>query len=359
MEPFLPVGKLPRDLLARLLAGVPVDDPRVVVGPGIGLDCAVVDMGDRLLVFKADPVTFAAEEIGTYAVQVNANDIATTGAEPRWLLATLLLPEEGATAASAEEIFSQIGRACRQLGIALIGGHSEITFGLDRPVVMGTLIGEVSRDRLVTPRGAAPADRLLLTKGVPIEATAVLARERPEWLRGRLRPAEIERARCFLAEPGIGIVRDARIATAAGRVTAMHDPTEGGLATALWELAEASGRALYVDAASVPVPPLSARVCRVFGIDPLEALASGALLLSVPPPEVPAVLAALGRAGIPVAQIGEVRSGEAAVWRRSPAGFERWPCPERDGIAPIFERGAGASPHGKGPTGDPLPVPDR
>jgi hydrogenase expression/formation protein HypE len=339
MEPILPVGKIPRDLLERLLARAPVDDPRVLLGPGIGLDCAVVEMEDRLLVLKSDPVTFATEEIGVYAIQINANDIATTGAEPKWLLATLLLPEGRTTAALAEEIFGQLCRHCRRLGIALLGGHSEITYGLQRPVVMATMVGEVARDRLVTPRGASPGDRILLTKGVPIEATAVLARERPERLRGKLSPAEIDQARRFLAVPGIGVVSDARIATAAGRVSAMHDPTEGGVVTALWELAEASGRALVVDPAAVPVPSLSDRICRIFGVDPLETLASGALLLTASPQEVSAILVALDAAGIHAAEIGEVLDGPAALWRRTVVGREWWPCPERDGLAAIFERG--------------------
>src|SRR5512141_40767 len=111
MTDSLPLGKLPPDFLARLLAGAPIKDSRVLYGPGIGLDCAVIDLGERMLVFKSDPITFATDDIGWYAVQVNANDIATTGAAPRWMLATLLLPENATSQASVETIFSQIYQA--------------------------------------------------------------------------------------------------------------------------------------------------------------------------------------------------------------------------------------------------------
>ncbi len=250
----LPVGKLPPELLRRLLAQAPQTDERILLGPGVGLDCAVVDLGDRLLVFKSDPITFATSEIGWYAVQVNANDIATTGAAPRWLLATLLLPEGAATGAMAENILSQVYQACTMLGVSVLGGHTEVTYSLNRPLLAVTMIGEVSREDLITPRGARVGDRILLTKGVPIEATALLAREMPHRLAGVLNPAELELARQYLVDPGIGITTEARLAVQTGGVTTMHDPTEGGLAAALWELCEASGKRLVFDPAEVPVP---------------------------------------------------------------------------------------------------------
>jgi len=159
-------------------------------------------------------------------------------------------------------------------GVTVIGGHTEITAKLDRPILVGTLIGEVDRERLVTPQGAREGDRILLTKGVPIEATAILAREFPDRARRVLSAADLRQARAFLYDPGISVLREARIAQQAGQVTAMHDPTEGGLATALWELAESSGRALTIDRRAVPIPPLAARVCQAFGLDPLNAIAS-------------------------------------------------------------------------------------
>lgn len=330
----LPLGKLPVDLLAEMLAGAPLDDERVLLGPGIGLDCAVVAPSGDLLVFKSDPITFATDHIGWYGVQVAANDIVTTGATPRWYLVTLLLPEGATDAALVETIRNQLFDACRQQGISLIGGHTEITYGLNRPILMGTMIGEVSSERLVTPRGAKPGNVLLLTKGVPIEATALLAREFSERLKRFLSETELEEAAAFLHCPGISITRDAQVAVQAGRVTAMHDPTEGGLAAALWELAQAAGCTLRVDPAAVPVPPLSKRICQAFGLDPLGAIASGALLMTVAAEDASAVQTALRQAGIACAQIGRVEEGAAIVQTTEGELLTR---PERDEIARVFE----------------------
>lgn len=335
--PPLPVGKLPPDLLARLIAGAPVEDERVLLGPGIGLDCAVIDLDDHLLVCKTDPVTFATDAMGRYLVRVNANDLATTGAVPRWLMVTLLLPEGIADEAMATTLMAEIGDSCRELGIALIGGHSEVTYGLTHPIAVGALLGLVEPGRLVTPRGARPGDRLLLTKSVPIEATAILARERPDRLRDLLMDADLTAAQRYLDHPGIDVTRDARIALDAGRVSAMHDPTEGGLAGALWELAEASGQTLRFDPALVPVTPLSARMCAALAIDPLAAMASGALLLTAPPRDAEDIAAALAASGIPCTDIGEVTAGSTAVLARTGASWTLYPWPERDALARIFD----------------------
>jgi len=332
----LPVGKLPPDLLAKILSQAPIQDGRVISGPGIGLDCAVVEAGESLLVFKSDPITFATQEIGWYAVQVNANDIATSGATPRWFLATLLLPEEGTTPALVEAIFDQIRGACESLGISLIGGHSEITYGLERPILAGTLVGEVEKARLVTPQGLQPGDHLLITKGVPIEATAILANEFSGQLSAFLSNAELRKARHFLHEPGISVVRDAQIATQAGRVSGMHDPTEGGFYAAVWELAEASGYSLVVQPQAVPVPHLSGRICAGLGIDPLGAIASGALLLAAPAEDAKKIMVALGKEGIPCKDIGRVEDGPTAAWQEVGGKRSPLPRPARDEIARLF-----------------------
>jgi hydrogenase maturation factor len=287
-----------------------------------------------MLVFKSDPITFATDDIGWYAVQVNANDIATTGADPRWMLATLLLPEGATTQASVEAIFNQLYRAAEALGVSVVGGHTEITYDLRRPVLLGTMIGEVARERLVTPDHTRPGDRLLLTKGVPIEGTALLAREFPEQLAGALTPHELDAARQFLYQPGISVVRDARAAVQAGTVHAMHDPTEGGLAGALWELCEASRQRLVIDPADVPIPALGQKVCDAFGINPLATIASGALLLAATADTAAAIRAALEAEGILCAEIGRVEEGAPGVFVPDGAPLPR---PLRDDIAKIFE----------------------
>ena len=170
---LLPAGKLPLPLLERLLARFAPDDPRIIVGPRAGEDAAVFDLGDRYLVAKTDPITFATSEIGWYAVNINANDVAVMGAQPRWFLATVLLPAGQATAEMAEAIFAQIYNACAALGVSLAGGHTEITVNLDRPIVSGTMLGEVEHDRLIKTAGARVGDTVLQVKPAPIEGTAL------------------------------------------------------------------------------------------------------------------------------------------------------------------------------------------
>lgn len=303
----LPVGKLRAEVLQALFEKYAPADDRVVIGPKIGEDAAVLDMGDRYLVATTDPITFATDEIGWYALQVNANDVAVRGARPRWFLATLLLPEGATTDLSVEQIFSQVGRACEELEVSLVGGHTEVTHGLGRPIVVGTMLGEVAKDRLVTSAGAWAGDMVLLTKGIPLEGAAIIAREKEKELLARGVPsALVERAKNFLHRPGLSVVPEALLASELGPVHAMHDPTEGGLATALWELAEASGVGLRIDRERIPVLPEGERLCREFGLDPLGTIASGSLLLTLAPADAALVLHACAREGIDCAFIGRV-----------------------------------------------------
>lgn len=324
-----------------MIAQLPTRAPEVLLGPGIGLDCAVVEMQGELIVLKTDPITFASDQLGWYTVQVCVNDLVTTGATPRWLMVTLLLPQTGATD-WLEQITEQLGQACRDVGLTLVGGHTEITVGLERPIAVGMLVGEVTRDRLVTPRGTRSGDRLLLTKGVPVEATALLSRELRKRLCGEyplLTQAELEEAQNFLFDPGISVLREAKAAVDAGGVHAMHDPTEGGLYTALWEMAEACGRSLRVDLERVPVLPPGRRICGLLGLDPLGAIASGALLMAVDPQKVKTVQAAVQNLGIACVEIGQFTDDDAdpVVWAGFSAGAKRLPRPERDEIARLFE----------------------
>src|SRR5205823_1647746 len=146
-------------------------------GPRVGEDAAVIDLGDRYLVAAADPVTFATDDVAWYALQVNANDIAVRGARPRWFLATLLLPPATTTDESVQALFAQLAEACDELEVTLVGGHTEVTHGLDRPVLAGTMLGEVDKAKLVTTGGARPGDAVIMTKGIPLEGAAIIARE--------------------------------------------------------------------------------------------------------------------------------------------------------------------------------------
>jgi len=338
MNHILPVGKLPHDLLDRIIHSLPASGPSVRLGPGIGLDCAVLEFGEQCLVLKTEPITFASDDIGWYAVQIAANDIATTGAAPKWAMFTVLLPENRTSEKNVVDLTRQLADACRGTGIAVVGGHTEITHDLNRVIIVTTLIGEVARANLITPAGAQPDDVILLTKGVPIEATALLAREFSTSLETAFTREEIQTAADYLTTPGISILRDAQIAVTAGGVTAMHDPTEGGVATALWELAQACQKSLFVQPESILVPELSSRICQYFHLDPLGTIASGALLLTVKPAFKEGVIDALTSAGISVAEIGTVSDGPCEVLYRDGLVIKALPRFDRDEISRVFEQ---------------------
>src|SRR3989441_9414806 len=195
----LPIGKLRAGTLQAIFDKYHSKDPRVVVGPRVGEDAAIIDIGDRYLVATTDPITFATAEIGWYALHVNANDIAVRGARPRWFLATLLLPAETTTEASVASLFAELHAACDERGRALVGGPTEITHGPDRPIVVRAMLGEVAKDKLVTTGGARVGDAVVLTKGVPLEGAAIIAREKEAELRARgVPPGAIRKARNFL-----------------------------------------------------------------------------------------------------------------------------------------------------------------
>lgn len=326
-------GKLPLDLLARLLERIKIDDPRVVLGPRAGEDAALIDFGDRYLVAKTDPITFATDLIGWYVVQVNANDLAVMGATPRWLMVTLLLPE-GTAAETVQKTFDQLGDACDRLKITLVGGHTEITYDLPRPIAIGAMLGEVDKERVVLTSGARPGDAIVLTKGIAVEGTALLAREaEAALLTAGVDAGTVERAKDMLFSPGISVVRDAAIACDTVRVHAMHDPTEGGLATALREIAIAARVGIEVDADSIQTFPACSAICDALGLDPLGLLASGALLITLSEDQVPVLMEALDIINCPARVIGRTTDYVWGVRLRTNMEAIDLPVFERDELA--------------------------
>ena len=330
-------GKLPLELLSRILERVDINDPRVVLGPKAGEDAALIDFGDRYLVTKTDPITFATDLIGWYLVQINANDLAVMGAVPRWLMATLLLPV-GTSPDQVQVIFDQLLEACAAAGITLVGGHTEITGELPRPIAIGAMFGEVARDSVVLTSGAGAGDRIVLTKGIAIEGTALLAREASKQLvAAGVAPDLVEKAKAVLFAPGISVVKDASVACASVSIHSMHDPTEGGLATGLLEIAKAAAVGLMVDEDRIPILPECSAFCSALGLNPLGLIASGALLAAVAPDDAPRLISALGREGIAAHEIGRITPPEEGLKMRTKDGIRNLPVFERDELARFFE----------------------
>jgi hydrogenase expression/formation protein HypE len=310
----LPAGKLPPPLLERLLRWRGAPDRRVLVGPGCGVDAAVIAVGRYRLILKSDPVTFTALRVGWYAVQVNANDVAVMGGRPAWFQPTILVPP-GTRASSVMAIARDVDAACRVLGVAVTGGHTEVTDAVTRPVVAGDMQGLLRAPRVVTSGGARPGDLLLLTKAAGIEGTAVLARECARELSAALPPALLRSAQRLGYRPGISVVPEALIAVRHG-ASAMHDPTEGGIRAGLHEIAFASGVRVDVDLDRIPVLPPTAWICRHYGIDPLGLIGSGALLVTVSADRVARLLRAWTRRQIVGCVIGSIAPGRGVRARR-------------------------------------------
>jgi hydrogenase maturation factor len=278
------------------------------------VDAAVVALGRHRLILKSDPVTFTAHRVGWYAVQVNANDVAVMGGRPAWFQPTILVPP-GTSPRVVMTIAREIDRACRLLGVAVTGGHTEVTDAVTRPIVAGDMQGLLVASRIVTAGGAGPGDRLLLTKAAGIEGTAILAHERTAELARALPAPLLRAARGLRRHPGISVVPDALVAARHG-ATAMHDPTEGGIRAGLHEIAFASRVRLDVDLDRIAVLPPTAGICRHYAIDPLGLIGSGALLVAVPAARVPGLLAAWTRAGIAGRDIGGIEAGRGVRARR-------------------------------------------
>jgi len=328
-------GKLPNDLLETFLDDVTVDDPSVLIAPGIGQDTAAIDVEEHpVLILKSDPITFVTDAISDYAVLVNANDIVTSGARPRWFLTTLLFPP-GTTPSRIRQVMVGLQTVCRKWGITLCGGHTEVTAAVTRPVVTGMLIGTVARDRLIDKQNMRPGDAVLLTKGVAVEGTAIIAREFSEKLRtlGMARDA-IQHAATFLDR--IGVIDEARIAADHGGTSAMHDVTEGGLATALDELSAAGGHRMRVHMDRISVFPETDTMCRLLKIHPLGLIGSGSLIICCRKDGADALSGRLRESGIDAALIGQVLEqgrGIEAVDHGQPA---QWPVFDADELTRLF-----------------------
>jgi len=299
----LSVGKLDPELLKQVVFGcLGSPDPRVIVGPKIGEDAAVIDFKDRALVVHSDPITGAIENIGWLAVNVCANDIATRGVRPLWVLVVILLPQN-VSSAQLKRITRQIDKAAKELGIAVIGGHSEFTLGIKRPILVSTAIGEAEKGSFVSSSGAKVGDRIIMTKGAAIEGTAILSTELAELLETKVDRAVVRRAQKFFRM--ISVVEDALTAIEVGGVHAMHDATEGGIAGGLQEIAWASNVGVIAHEEKMPIYEETKAVCNALNIDPLKTISSGSLIILAHPEKAEKIVAALKKKRIQASVIGK------------------------------------------------------
>ena len=281
-----PIGKLKHKFLLKMLnkfvSDTHLKDDRVIMGSSIGEDAAVIDMGDNYLVAKTDPITFATDAIGYYAVNVNVNDIVCTGATPKWFQSAILLPQKLTDEDLIENIFKNIHDTCKSLGISVIGGHTEITSDLTRPIIVGSLLGEVEKDKLVLTSGAKAGDSIILTKGIFIEGTSIIAREKENILKDKGYSVEfIEKCKDYLYNPGISVFKEALLSNDNFKINSMHDPTEGGLFCGIAEMAIASNLGVLIEKNKINVLPEPTELSKVFDLNPYNTISSGSLLISI------------------------------------------------------------------------------
>ncbi|MFZ0965299.1 MAG: AIR synthase family protein [Candidatus Bathyarchaeia archaeon] len=299
----LSFGKVPLDILKEVVfknLGIKRDE--VVLGPSAGFDGAVIDIGNKSLIVSMDPITGAIERIGWLAVNINANDVATFGVEPAFFFSCILLPEK-ADRKTVETICVQMNEAAKDLGMAIVGGHCEVTPGLTNPIVVGCAMGLTEKGNYVTAGGAKLRDKLILTKSAGIEGTAILAADREEQLKKVLKPTMLQNAKKFYNN--ISVVKDALTAFKTGGVTAMHDPTEGGVSGGIHEMADASNLGVKIFEEKIHVQPETSKICEFFHVDPLQLISSGALLISAKPEFADKIIGELEQKKIYASIIGE------------------------------------------------------
>lgn len=318
------VGKLPPDLLERyVFRRIGVIDTAVIVGPSFGEDSAVIDLGDgKVLVAHVDPITGAVEFLGWLAVHIACNDVVVTGARPRWLLSVLYLPEN-ADESLIDKITSQIDLAAREIGAMVIGGHSEFTPGLNRPLISMTALGITSKDKFVRTGGAKTGDVVLMTKTVAIEGTAIISSDFKDVLiRKGVSQSIVERGREFIKS--ISVAKEALALADAGLATSMHDPTEGGLIGGLTEIAYASRKTVEIWEEKVPIALETKVMCEALNIDALKLISSGVLVATVPEEKASEAEKLLRSIGVKSTIIGRVHdfNGDLVILNRKDGRIE-------------------------------------
>ncbi|HHV59978.1 MAG TPA: AIR synthase [Clostridiaceae bacterium] len=302
------IGKIPNDILKNIILDkIKENRSEVLIRPKIGEDCCGIDFEDNICVMSSDPITGTANEIGKLAVHISCNDIASCGSEPIGLLVTILAPPN-ATYNDLETVMKQLTGEAASLNVDIVGGHTEITSAVNRFVLACTCIGKVKKEKMVTSSGAKPKDKIIVTKTVGLEGTAIIAHEKENELERAFGREFVCKAKKYINN--ISVVKEGVLSGSFG-VSAMHDVTEGGVLGALWEIAEASEVGVKVDNSLIPVGEETRQICEYYGINPLKLISSGCMLITCSRGE--ALVKLLGDNGIPAAIIGEVTEDKRKV----------------------------------------------
>jgi len=301
----LKVGKLSGEMLERMvLSTIQFLRKDVLVHAGLGEDCAVIDFGDEVCLVTSDPITGAAEGVGELAVHVACNDIAANGGTPVGVQVVLLLPEH-TKEEHIHQIMEDIQTTAASLDVEVLGGHTEITSRVGDPVVSITAIGRAPKDRYVTSKGARPGDDIIITKGLGIEATAILARDF-----GHMLPFSVTDEQILTMTKQLSVVPEGLLAAEHG-VHAMHDITEGGLLGAIREVCQTAQVGAEIREVDAAVSELTKSICAHFGLDPLSLLSSGSMLIVAPRGQ--ELIDKLSEIDVPAFLVGKIVDGRHPV----------------------------------------------
>lgn len=308
-ENIMKIGKIPETVLKRsVFKQIHHRRDEILVRPGVGEDCAILELQpDEVIVMSTDPITGTVNEIGTFAVHITANDIASSGAEPIGILLTIILPDN-ASELDLKAIMQDVEKVCKELDMEVMGGHTEVSKAVNQPIVSVTGVGKIKKSEMLKTAGLVPGQELVLTKWAGLEGTAIIARDKEEVLKERFHQDFIDRAKSLFED--LSVVKDARIAKRVG-VSSMHDVTEGGIFGALWEVAAASGVGIEVDLKKIPIKQETIEICEVFDINPYMLMSSGCMLISTDRGN--ALVDALKKEGIASAIIGKVMEGNDRI----------------------------------------------
>ena len=333
----LPYGKVPAEILEKIVfKHLGTKRKEIAVGPSLGVDCAVIDIGGSSIVVSTDPITGALERIGWLAVHINANDVATFGVHPRFFASCMLFPEN-VSSEDIERICKQMDEAAKELGVAIIGGHCEVTPGLTHPIIVGCTLGITPKGRYVTSGGAEPGNKLIVTKTVGIEGTAILANDRELQLKSKLDNRLLDKAKKFFDL--ISVVKEATLAFETGGVTAMHDPTEGGIFGGIHELADASKLGVRIFEERIPIANETFKICEIFQIDPFQLISSGALLIAAKEENAQKIIQVLRKNGIRASLVGEtLKNPRERVFVRKDGSETELARPVHDHLWTALER---------------------
>ncbi len=301
---FSVAGKIPNKYLKEIVfKHLGSYNDRIIYGPSIGRDAAAIRLNNhKILVAKSDPITGSVKNIGRHAIIINANDIAVLGATPIFFLSTILLPINSSLT-DLETICKDIDQAANELNISVVGGHSEITGGIKEPILCGSMFGETREDLLITTH-PKPKDKLVMTKSAAIEGTTILAWDKEEFLKSKVEPNILKNAKNFIKF--LSIVKESKIVLEVGGVSAMHDPTEGGILNGIFEICEAGNVGAIIYENRIPIARETKEICKIFELDPLRLISSGTLLISVDPYNLNQLIKKLASENIHATCIGEI-----------------------------------------------------